>query len=81
MSGGVFFQIAVDLFTMSSQFVDLATLSGISKFSGGQIQHFGGYHHVLNTAVAAKFDSALRYENSSNRERKSPQNKAILGAT
>lgn len=53
-------QIAVDLFTLNSQYVDLATLSGISKFSGGQIQHFPGYHVVRNTAEAAKFDSALR---------------------
>lgn len=53
-------QVAVDLFTLSSQYVDLATLSGISKFSGGQIQHFPGYHIELNTAEAAKFDSALR---------------------
>uniref|UniRef100_A0A0V0G5J3 Putative vesicle coat complex copii subunit sfb3 n=1 Tax=Triatoma dimidiata TaxID=72491 RepID=A0A0V0G5J3_TRIDM len=32
--------IAVDLFILNSQFVDLATLSGISKFSGGCIYHF-----------------------------------------
>uniref|UniRef100_A0A1B0D4N5 Uncharacterized protein n=1 Tax=Phlebotomus papatasi TaxID=29031 RepID=A0A1B0D4N5_PHLPP len=33
-------QIAVDLFLMNSQYSDLATLSGISKFSGGCIHHF-----------------------------------------
>ncbi|XP_014251110.1 protein transport protein Sec24A [Cimex lectularius] len=33
-------QIAVDLFVLNSQFVDLASLSGISKFSGGCIHHF-----------------------------------------
>lgn len=32
-------QIAVDLFVLNSQYVDLATLSGISKFSSGCIHH------------------------------------------
>jgi len=40
--------------------VDLATLTGISKFSGGQVQHFPGYHTVHNTPMAAKFEAALR---------------------
>ncbi|XP_059096851.1 protein transport protein Sec24A-like [Tigriopus californicus] len=53
-------QIAVDLFTLNSQYLDLATLSGISKFSGGQTQHFSGYHASLNTPQAARFESALR---------------------
>lgn len=33
-------QIAVDLFIMNSQYVDIATISGISRFSGGCIHHF-----------------------------------------
>ncbi|CAG9799468.1 unnamed protein product [Chironomus riparius] len=33
-------QIAVDLFLLNSQYSDLSTLSGISKFSGGSIHHF-----------------------------------------
>lgn len=33
-------QIAVDLFVLNSQFVDLASLSGVSRFSGGCIHHF-----------------------------------------
>lgn len=32
-------QIAVDLFVLNSQYCDLATLSGISRFSGGSIYH------------------------------------------
>ncbi|XP_045520158.1 protein transport protein Sec24A isoform X1 [Pieris brassicae] len=32
-------QIAVDLFLLSSQYCDLATLSGMSKFSGGSVYH------------------------------------------
>ena len=39
-------QVAMDLWTLGSSYVDLATLSGISKFSGGQVQHFPGYHVV-----------------------------------
>ncbi|XP_055689103.1 protein transport protein Sec24B [Lutzomyia longipalpis] len=38
-------QIAVDLFLMNSQYSDLATLSGISKFSGGCIHHFPLFNH------------------------------------
>jgi protein transport protein SEC24 len=56
----MFSQVAVDLFAMGSQYQDLATLSGVSKFSAGQIQHFAGYHVVHNPAVAAKFESGLR---------------------
>ncbi|GJQ65437.1 hypothetical protein Trydic_g7544 [Trypoxylus dichotomus] len=33
-------QIAVDLFLLNSQFVDISTISGISRFSGGCIHHF-----------------------------------------
>ncbi|KAL1509266.1 hypothetical protein ABEB36_004029 [Hypothenemus hampei] len=33
-------QIAVDLFILNSQYVDIATISGISRFSGGSIHHF-----------------------------------------
>lgn len=33
-------QIAVDLFVLNPQFVDISTISGISRFSGGCIHHF-----------------------------------------
>lgn len=33
-------QIAVDLFIINSQYVDVATISGISRFSGGCMYHF-----------------------------------------
>lgn len=52
-------QIAVDVFALGSQYLDLATLSGISKFSGGQVQHFPGYHMVENAPSAARFEMAL----------------------
>ncbi|KAJ8911346.1 hypothetical protein NQ315_014190 [Exocentrus adspersus] len=36
-------QIAVDLFIINSTYVDIATISGISRFSGGCIHHFPLY--------------------------------------
>lgn len=33
-------QVAVDLFIVNSQYVDIATISGISRFSGGSVHHF-----------------------------------------
>ena len=53
-------QIAVDLFVLQNQHCDLATISGISKFSGGQVQVFPGFHATHNPAVAERFDRALR---------------------
>lgn len=53
-------QVAVDCFILNNQHLDLATISGISKFSGGQIQTFPGYHNHQNIPQAEKFDRALR---------------------
>ncbi|XP_040574935.1 protein transport protein Sec24B [Lepeophtheirus salmonis] len=53
-------QIAVDLFTLGNNYVDLATVEGISKFSGGQLMHFPGYHVNRNIHIARKFESYLR---------------------
>jgi len=53
-------QIAVDLFVIASQHCDLATLSGISKFSGGQVQSFPGYHTHHNPPQAERLERALR---------------------
>ena len=53
-------QIAVDLFVLQNQHCDLATISGISKFSGGQVQVFPGFHSTHNPSVAERFDRALR---------------------
>jgi len=53
-------QIAVDLFVLHNQHCDLATISGISKFSGGQVQTFAGFHSTHNPSVAERFDRALR---------------------
>jgi len=53
-------QIAVDLFCLHNTHTDLATVSGISKFSGGQVQTFPGYHNHHNPPVAEKFERAIR---------------------
>lgn len=53
-------QIAVDLFLIASQHCDLATISGISKFSGGQVQTFPGYHSHHNPPQAERFERAVR---------------------
>ncbi|KAB7494601.1 Protein transport protein Sec24B [Armadillidium nasatum] len=55
-------QIAVDLFTLNSQYIDLATLSGMSKFSGGCIYHFPGFHSERNSPSVLPFRSCfIRY--------------------
>lgn len=52
-------QIAVDLFALNSQYVDLATLTGISKFSGGCIHHFPNFHVARNPASVTPFINCL----------------------
>uniref|UniRef100_A0A914CCA1 Protein transport protein Sec24B n=1 Tax=Acrobeloides nanus TaxID=290746 RepID=A0A914CCA1_9BILA len=37
-------QVAVDLFVLSNGYVDLSTLSEISKFSAGSVYHYPNYH-------------------------------------
>ncbi|CAH0392823.1 unnamed protein product [Bemisia tabaci] len=44
-------QIAVDLFVINSQYVDIASLAGISKFSGGSIYHIPLFSAVNQTHV------------------------------
>lgn len=53
------FQIAVDLFALNSQYVDMATLTGISKFSGGCIHHFPGFHVARNPPSVGPFTACL----------------------
>lgn len=52
-------QIAVDLFALNSQYVDMATLTGISKFSGGCIHHFPNFHVTRNPAGVGPFMTCL----------------------
>ncbi|ODM90506.1 Protein transport protein Sec24A [Orchesella cincta] len=51
--------IAVDLFFLNSQYCDVASISCISKFSGGSIQYFPNYHMVENPIQAKLFEQAM----------------------
>ncbi|ELU09049.1 hypothetical protein CAPTEDRAFT_176588 [Capitella teleta] len=53
-------QIAVDLFLLNSQYTDIATVAGISKYSGGCIYYYPGFHTVSSPAEADRFEGALR---------------------
>nr|NVI77997.1 Sec24AB ortholog [Cucujiformia] len=52
-------QIAVDMFILNSQYVDIATISGISRFSGGCIHHFPLFKFG-RPIIAEKFDKCFR---------------------
>ncbi|KAK0413501.1 hypothetical protein QR680_006843 [Steinernema hermaphroditum] len=53
-------QIAVDLFLLNSQYNDLATLSGMSKFSSGSIYHFPDYHMNRNQPEVLRYNHLLQ---------------------
>ncbi|THD23505.1 SEC24 A COPII coat complex component [Fasciola hepatica] len=38
-------QVAVDLFVLNSQYCDIATLSGVSRFSSGAVYHYPNFHY------------------------------------
>ncbi|KAM9835223.1 protein transport protein Sec24B [Syngnathus typhle] len=52
-------QIGVDLFLLSSQYADLATLACISKYSAGSIFYYPSFHHIHNPAQLEKFQKDL----------------------
>ncbi|KFB46918.1 AGAP005263-PA-like protein [Anopheles sinensis] len=54
-------QIAVDLFLLNSQYCDLATISGISKFSGGCMHHIPLYNESKPQLVKTLRKSLERY--------------------
>ncbi|KAG1688209.1 Protein transport protein Sec24B [Nymphon striatum] len=57
-------QIAVDLFILSSQYTDIATLSCVSKFSGGCMYHYPGFQATANLSQSNRFKIDLqRYIN------------------
>ncbi|XP_031443126.1 protein transport protein Sec24B isoform X2 [Clupea harengus] len=53
-------QIAVDLFLLSSQYSDLASLACVSKYSAGSIFYYPTFHHVHNPAQRDKFQKDLQ---------------------
>uniref|UniRef100_A0A182PQ87 Uncharacterized protein n=1 Tax=Anopheles epiroticus TaxID=199890 RepID=A0A182PQ87_9DIPT len=54
-------QIAVDIFLLNSQYCDLATISGISKFSGGCMHHIPLYSESKPQLVKTLRKSLERY--------------------
>ncbi|CAF0997730.1 unnamed protein product [Rotaria sordida] len=53
-------QIACDLFLLNSHHIDLATLSCISKYSGGEVKYYAGFHSVQRPHEVERFENDLR---------------------
>ncbi|XP_067153706.1 protein transport protein Sec24B isoform X4 [Apteryx mantelli] len=53
-------QTAVDLFLLSSQYSDLASLACMSKYSAGCIYYYPSFHHIHNPAQAEKLQKDLK---------------------
>ncbi|XP_060757186.1 protein transport protein Sec24B isoform X3 [Neoarius graeffei] len=53
-------QIGVDLFLLSSQYADLASLACMSKFSAGSIFYYPAFHHVHTPALRVKLQKDLQ---------------------
>ncbi|XP_061558896.1 protein transport protein Sec24A [Phycodurus eques] len=53
-------QVAVDLFLLSSQYCDLASLGCISRYSAGSIYYFPSYHDKHNPAQVEHFQKDLK---------------------
>ncbi|KAH8416170.1 hypothetical protein KR222_009732, partial [Zaprionus bogoriensis] len=55
------YQIAVDLFLMNQQYSDMATISGVSKHSGGCVHHFPLYQKTKQHMVDSFRQCFKRY--------------------
>lgn len=53
-------QVAVDLFLMGGQYMDIASLSCVSKYSGGSVHHFPNFHYIHNQLQAERLERSLR---------------------
>ncbi|KAM4586383.1 protein transport protein Sec24B isoform 2-T2 [Fundulus diaphanus] len=52
-------QIGVDLFLLSSQYADLASLACVSKYSAGSVFYYPSFHCIHNPAQLEKFQRDL----------------------
>uniref|UniRef100_A0A669DXQ0 SEC24 homolog B, COPII coat complex component n=1 Tax=Oreochromis niloticus TaxID=8128 RepID=A0A669DXQ0_ORENI len=52
-------QIGVDLFLLSSQYADLASLACISRYSAGSVFYYPSFHYIHNPAQLEKFQRDL----------------------
>ncbi|XP_035522707.1 protein transport protein Sec24A [Morone saxatilis] len=53
-------QVAVDLFLLSAQYCDLASLGCISRYSAGSVYYYPSYHHQHNPAQVECFQKDLK---------------------
>uniref|UniRef100_UPI00398E4559 protein transport protein Sec24B-like isoform X2 n=1 Tax=Pristiophorus japonicus TaxID=55135 RepID=UPI00398E4559 len=53
-------QVAVDLFLLSGQYTDMASLACMSKYSAGSIFYYPSFHHIHNPAQVEKFQKDLK---------------------
>lgn len=53
-------QAAVDLFLLSGQYSDLASLGCISRYSAGSVYYYPSYHHQHNPVQVQKFQKELQ---------------------
>ncbi|XP_037524077.1 protein transport protein Sec24A isoform X2 [Rhipicephalus sanguineus] len=54
-------QVAVDVFLMGAQYMDVASIACISKYSAGCISYYPGLHSIQNRSQVEKFEAELRY--------------------
>ncbi|KAH0506478.1 Protein transport protein Sec24A [Microtus ochrogaster] len=53
-------QAAVDLFLLSGQYSDLASLGCVSRYSAGSVYYYPSYHHQHNPVQVQKFQKELQ---------------------
>lgn len=53
-------QVAVDLFMLNGQYTDIASISCISKYSGGCVHHYPMFHAAKNPSLTEKYEADLR---------------------
>ncbi|KAH0629784.1 hypothetical protein JD844_012152 [Phrynosoma platyrhinos] len=53
-------QVAVDLFLLSGQYSDLASLGCISRYSAGSVYYYQSYHHQHNPLLVEKLQKELK---------------------
>ncbi|XP_067896527.1 protein transport protein Sec24B-like isoform X2 [Heterodontus francisci] len=53
-------QVAVDLFILSGQYADMASLACMSKYSAGSVFYYPSFHHIHNPAQVEKFQKDLK---------------------
>ncbi|CAF1672983.1 unnamed protein product, partial [Adineta ricciae] len=53
-------QIACDLFLLNSHYIDLTTLSCISKYSGGEVKYYPNFHATHSPDQVERFENDLR---------------------